>query len=91
MNENFEKLNAALDDIESLLASLKSENDALKNETAELRGKLDDRELEILQLQENAEKAAAANEAEKTEIGECLEKLAERMNRLSCGGDVNNG
>ena len=58
-------------------------NEALRRENAELKGVIEDRDLEILQLQEDAEKAAAAAKAEKDEIGNTLDSLLGRMGRLA--------
>ncbi|MDO5115354.1 MAG: hypothetical protein Q4D58_04585 [Synergistaceae bacterium] len=83
MMEQFEKFNEALDRLEGVLGGLKSENEALRREVAELKGIIEDRDLEILQLQEDAEKSAAACKAEKEEIGGTLDSLLGRMGRLA--------
>ena len=67
MMEQFEKFNEALDRLEAILTEMKNDNEALRRENAELKGVIEDRDLEILQLQEDAEKAAAAAKAEKDE------------------------
>ena len=64
MMEQFEKFNEALDRLEAILTEMKNDNEALRRENAELKGVIEDRDLEILQLQEDAEKAAAAAKAE---------------------------
>ncbi len=83
MMEQFEKFNEALDRLEAILTEMKNDNEALRRENAELKGVIEDRDLEILQLQEDAEKAAAAAKAEKDEIGNTLDSLLGRMGRLA--------
>lgn len=91
MMEQFEKLNEALGKLEELLASVRSENDSLRREVGELKGIVEDRDLEILQLQEDAEKSAASAKAEKEEIGSCLEKLLGRMSGMASSEEKSNG
>lgn len=86
MMEQFEKFNEALDRLESILESMKKENESLRRETAELKGIIEDRDLEILQLQEDAEKAAQETKAEKEEISSTLDSLLGRMGRLVSSG-----
>ena len=65
MMEQFERVNEALDRLEEMLSGMKAKNDTLCREIAELKGIIEDRDLEIMQLQEDAEKLAAASRAEK--------------------------
>ena len=67
MMEQFERVNEALDRLEEMLSGMKAKNDTLCREIAELKGIIEDRDLEIMQLQEDAEKLAAASRAEKEE------------------------
>lgn len=83
MMDKFEKFNEALDRLEQMIAAMRSENEALRRENGELKGVIEDRDLEILQLQEDAEKASAAARAEKDEIGSTLDSLLGRMGRLA--------
>lgn len=53
MIEQFEKLEAAIAGLEAGIEEMKKENERLKKEAHELRGVIDDRDLEILQLQED--------------------------------------
>ena len=55
MNQQFQQFDSALDKLESLISALAAEKEQLKREAAELRGIIDDRDLEILQLQEDAQ------------------------------------
>ncbi len=83
MMEQFERFNEALDRLETILADMKNEIDALRRENTELKGVIEDRDLEILQLQEDAEKAAAAAKVEKDDIGSTLDSLLGRIGRLA--------
>ena len=83
MMDQFEKFSKALDRLEQTITAMKNENEALRRENGELKGVIEDRDLEILQLQEDAEKAAAAARAEKDEIGSTLDSLLGRMGRLA--------
>ena len=83
MMEQFERVNEALDRLEEMLSGMKAKNDTLCREIAELQGIIEDRDLEIMQLQEDAEKLAAASRAEKEELGSCLEGLLGRMGKLT--------
>ena len=51
-----EKFNEALDRLEAILTEMKNDNETLRRENAELKGVIEDRDLEILQLQEDAER-----------------------------------
>ncbi|MCC8058421.1 MAG: hypothetical protein LUG14_01665 [Synergistaceae bacterium] len=83
MMEQFERVNEALDRLEEMLSGMKAKNDTLCREIAELKGIIEDRDLEIMQLQEDAEKLVAASRAEKEELGSCLEGLLGRMGKLT--------
>lgn len=65
MMEQFERVNKALDRLEEMLSGMKAKNDTLCREIAELKGIIEDRDLEIMQLQEDAEKLAAASQGRK--------------------------
>ncbi|MBQ9882106.1 MAG: hypothetical protein IJM42_05825 [Synergistes sp.] len=83
MIEQFEKVNEALDRLEKILSDTRAAKEALEKKVLELNGIIEDRDLEILQLQEEAEKSAASTKAEKEEISGCLEGLLGRMYRLT--------
>lgn len=83
MMEQFDKISQALDTLETLLDKKNAEIETLHREAAELKGIIEDRDLEILQLQEDAEKSAASTKAEKEEIGNCLEGLLGRMCKMT--------
>ena len=83
MMEQFERVNEALDRLEKMLDGMKSENEALGREISELKGIIEDRDLEIMQLQEDAEKLAASSRAEKEELGSRLDGLLGRMCKLT--------
>lgn len=65
MNQQFQQFDSALDKLESLISALAAEKEQLKREAAELRGIIDDRDLEILQLQEDAQKKSLETDNEK--------------------------
>lgn len=83
MMEQFEKVNEALDRLEKVLTETRAAKEALETKVQELKGIIEDRDLEILQLQEEAEKSAASTKAEKEEINGHLEELLGRMRRLT--------
>lgn len=83
MIEQFEKVNEALDRLEKMLTATRAAKEALEKKVLELNGIIEDRDLEILQLQEEAEKSAASTRAEKDDINGRLEGLLGRMNRLA--------
>ncbi len=83
MMEQFEKFTQALDSLETLLNKKNEEIETLRREAGELKGIIEDRDLEILQLQEDSEKLAANSKAEKEEIGSCLEGLLGRMCKMT--------
>ncbi len=83
MMEQFEKFAEALDSLEAMLSKKDAENETLRREVGELKGIIEDRDLEILQLQEDSEKLAAESKAEKEEIGNCLEGLLGRMCKIT--------
>lgn len=55
MMEQFEKFAEALDSLEAMLSKKDAENETLRREVGELKGIIEDRDLEILQLQEDSE------------------------------------
>ena len=83
MIEQFEKVNEALDRLEKILTDMRAEKETLACKVQELNGIIEDRDLEILQLQEEVEKSAASNRAEKEDISGCLEGLLGRMYKLT--------
>ena len=89
MIEQFEKLEAAINGLEACIEEMKKENERLKKEAHELRGVIDDRDLEILQLQEDAEKRKQECEGEKAEISNRLQMLLGRVQLI--GAEENKG
>ena len=83
MLEQFEKLDNAITSLEKIIEDLKSQNSALRRERDELKSIVDDRDLEIMQLQEDAKNRIAAEESEKTDITGRLESLLSRIGTLS--------
>lgn len=83
MLEQFEKIDGAISELAKMIDGLKADNAALRRERDELRSTVDDRDLEILQLQEDAKNKAAETEGEKAEISGRLEGLLSRVSALS--------
>lgn len=79
MNQQFEQFDSALDKLEALISSLAEEKERLKRDIAELKGIIDDRDLEILQLQEDAQKKSLETDNEKKEIENRLRGLLGRL------------
>ncbi|MGI6442871.1 MAG: hypothetical protein GXZ13_02960 [Synergistaceae bacterium] len=77
--ENIEK---AIDKIDSFMKNLKEENSSLLRENKELLSVIEDRDLEILQLQEDLSRRSNENEGEKTEITNKLQGLLGRMQSM---------
>ena len=83
MNQQFQQFDSALDKLESLISALAAEKEQLKREAAELRGIIDDRDLEILQLQEDAQKKSLETDNEKKEIESRLKGLQGRLSSIT--------
>lgn len=83
MLEQFDRLDGAVTALEQLVSGLRSENEALRKERDELKSIVDDRDLEIMQLQEDAKTRVAASENEKTDITNRLEGILGRIGALS--------
>ena len=83
MIEQFEKLEAAINGIGSCIEEMKKENDRLRKEAQELNGVIEDRDLEILQLQEDLQKRSTAHDTEKIEIEHKLEGLLGRVSSMT--------
>jgi len=83
MIQQFEQLENAISRLEGLVSELKREKDRLTRETAELRGIIEDRDLEILQLQEDAQKKSESVGSEKREIESRIEGLLGRVRAIA--------
>ena len=83
MIEQFEKLEAAINGIGSCIEEMKKEHDRLRKEAQELKGVIEDRDLEILQLQEDLQKRSTAHDTEKIEIEHKLEGLLGRVSSMT--------
>lgn len=77
--ENIEK---AIEKIDSFIKRLKEENNNLLRENKELLSVIEDRDLEVLQLQEDLSRRSNENEGEKTEITNKLQGLLGRMQSM---------
>ncbi|MCE5202169.1 MAG: hypothetical protein LLF78_06640 [Synergistaceae bacterium] len=79
MLQQFEQIENAIGRLENMIAVMKRENEELAREVHELKGIIDDRDLEILQLQEEAQKRASEDDSEKNAIKNRLEGLLGRV------------
>ena len=83
MIQQFERLENAISKLEKMIDDIKHENEKLLHEVEELKSVIEDRDLEILQLQEDAQKKTAENDSEKTEIENRIEGLLGRIHAIS--------
>jgi chromosome segregation ATPase len=83
MIQQFERLENAISKLEKTIDDIKHENEKLLHEVEELKSVIEDRDLEILQLQEDAQKKTAENDSEKTEIENRIEGLLGRIHAIS--------
>lgn len=83
MIQQFERLENAISKLEKMIDDIKNENEKLLHEVEELKSVIEDRDLEILQLQEDAQKKTAENDSEKTEIENRIEGLLGRIHAIS--------
>lgn len=83
MIQRFEQLEDALNRLENIIVGMKQENEKLTHDVCELKGVIDDRDLEIMQLQEDAQKKTEERGAEKSEIENRLEGLLGRVRALA--------
>jgi len=67
------------------IEEMKKENDKFKKEAQELKGVIEDRDLEILQLQEDLQKRSTVHDTEKNEIEHKLEGLLGRVSSMTAG------
>ncbi len=85
MISHFEQLENAIIELEALIDEIKKDNDRLKKETQELKGVIEDRDLEILQLQEDIQKRSSEFDTEKNEIEHKLDGLLGRVSSITVG------
>ena len=83
MIEQFEKLETAINGLELCIEEMKNENERLRKEAQELKGVIEDRDLEILQLQEDIQKRSSDYDTEKNDIEHKLEGLLGRVSSLT--------
>ena len=89
MNQQFDQIENALSTLETLVSELKLEKEQFKRDIEELKGIVDDRDLEILQLQEKKKKRKQECEGEKAEISNRLQMLLGRVQLI--GAEENKG
>lgn len=83
MIQQFEKLESGIKRLEIVTESLKRDKEQLQRETQELRSIIEDRDLEIMQLQEEVQKATQSVVAEKMDIENRLEGLLDRVRAMA--------
>lgn len=79
MIQQFEQLESGIKRLEIVTDSLKKDKERLQREVQELRGIVEDRDLEIMQLQEEIQKATQSVASEKKDIENRLEGLLDRV------------
>lgn len=89
MIKQFDQLENAVNGLESLIEKMKNENDRLKKEAQDIKGVLEDRDLEILQLQEDLNKISTEYDTEKNEIEHKLQGLLGRVASMTEGKGEN--
>ena len=83
MIKQFEQLENAVNELVASLEEMKKENDRVKQEAQNLKGVIDDRDMEILQLQEDLNKKSTEYDTEKNEIEHKLEGLLGRVSSIT--------
>ncbi|NLX84912.1 MAG: cell division protein ZapB [Synergistaceae bacterium] len=83
MIKQFDQLESAVNDLVALIEGMKKENQRVKQEARDLKGVIDDRDLEILQLQEDLNKRSTEYDTEKNEIEHKLEGLLGRVSSIT--------
>ena len=83
MIQKFEMLDDAIARLEKIIDGMKEENKKLISEIDELKSVVEDRDLEILQLQEDAQKKTEENDSERAEIENRIEGLLGRIHSIS--------
>lgn len=83
MIQQFEQLESGIKRLEIVTDSLKRDKEQLQRETQELRSIIEDRDLEIMQLQEEVQKATQSAVSEKHDIESRLEGLLDRVRALA--------
>jgi len=83
MIQKFEMLDDAIARLEKIIDGMKEENKKLISEIDELKSVVEDRDLEILQLQEDAQKKTEENDSERAEIENRIEGLLGRIHAIS--------
>lgn len=83
MIKQFDQLESAVNDLVALIEGMKKENQRVKQEARDLKGVIDDRDLEILQLQEDLNKRSTEYDTEKNEIEHKLVGLLGRVSSIT--------
>lgn len=91
MIHQFEQLENGIKRLEIVTEGLKREKENLLREVQELRGIIEDRDMEIMQLQEDVQKTTQAVASEKKDIENRLEGLLGRVRALAPEEEEHNG
>lgn len=83
MIQQFEQLENGIKRLETVIGSLIREKEQLAREVQELRGIIEDRDLEIMQLQEDAQRTTQSVASEKQDIENRLEGLLGRVRAIA--------
>lgn len=85
MIKQFDQLENAVNDLEALIEEMKKENERVKKEAQDIKGVIEDRDLEILQLQEDLNRRSTEYDTEKNEIEHKLQGLLGRVSSMTAG------
>ena len=85
MIKQFDQLENAVNDLEALIEEMKKENERVKKEARDIKGVIEDRDLEILQLQEDLNRRSTEYDTEKNEIEHKLQGLLGRVSSMTAG------
>lgn len=85
MIKQFDQLENAVNDLEALVEEMKKENERVKKEAQDIKGVIEDRDLEILQLQEDLNRRSTEYDTEKNEIEHKLQGLLGRVSSMTAG------
>lgn len=83
MIQQFEQLENGIKRLETVIGGLIREKEQLAREVQELRGIIEDRDLEIMQLQEDAQRTTQSVASEKQDIENRLEGLLGRVRAIA--------
>ncbi|MEG1641740.1 MAG: hypothetical protein RR272_01385 [Synergistaceae bacterium] len=83
MIEQLDLLEKAIENVQETISRLKRENEHFKIETTELKSIIEDRDIEILQLQEDLQKIEEKKDSDNNEVESRLQVLLGKMTEIS--------